>query len=207
MYKKPLIVFEGIEGTGKSTQIKNTIKYLKKKKYNYVHIREPGGSAESEKIRKLILNKNNNFHPMTDLFLYMAARNENLIKIINKNYKKKIILVDRFIYSTIAYQHFGMGLNKNLIIKLNKIILKKIKPSFVFYLKVNKKNLIKRLNRRKNKNRYDNFNIKFYQKVQNGFSKILNNKNNVMTIDTNDTLTNNKKQIINKLEILLNDYR
>ena len=176
MYKKPLIVFEGIEGTGKSTQIKNTINYLKKKKYKYVHIREPGGSAESEKIRKLILNRNNNFHAMTDLFLYMAARNENLIKIINKNYKKKIILIDRFIHSTIAYQHYGMSLDKNLIIKLNKIILKNIKPNFVFYLKVNKKNLIKRLNRRKNKNRYDSFNIKFYQKVQNGFSKILKKK-------------------------------
>ena len=100
-----------------------------------------------------------------------------------------------------------MGLNNNLIIKLNKIILKKIKPSFVFYLKVNKNNLIKRLSKRKNKNRYDSFNIKFYQKVQNGFNKILNNKNNVMTIDTNDTLTNNKNQIIKKLEILLNDYR
>ena len=203
MYKKPLIVFEGIEGTGKSTQIKNTINYLKKNKYKYVHIREPGGSAQSEKIRKLILNRNNNFHPMTDLFLYMAARNENLIKIINKNYKKKIILVDRFIYSTIAYQHFGMGLNKNLIIKLNKIILKKIKPNFIFYLKVNKKNLIKRLSRRKNKNRYDRFNMKFYQKVQNGFNKILNNKNNVMIINTNDTLINNKNQIIKKIKNII----
>ena len=73
MYKKPLIVFEGIEGTGKSTQIKNTIHYLKKKKYKFIHIREPGGSIESEKIRKLILNRNNNFHPMTDLLLYIAA--------------------------------------------------------------------------------------------------------------------------------------
>ena len=203
MYKKPLIVFEGIEGTGKSTQIKNTIHYLKKKKYKFIHIREPGGSIESEKIRKLILNRNNNFHPMTDLLLYIAARNENLIKIINKNYKKKIILIDRFIYSTIAYQHYGMGLDNNLIIKLNKIILKKIKPSFIFYLKVNKKNLIKRLSRRKNKNRYDRFNMKFYQRVQNGFNKILNNKNNVMIIDTNDSLTNNKNQIIKKIRNII----
>ena len=140
---------------------------------------------------------------MTDLFLYMAARNENLIKIINKNYKKKIILIDRFIYSTIAYQHFGMGLNNNLIIKLNKTILKKIKPSFIFYLKVNKKNLIKRLSRRKNKNRYDRFNMKFYQRVQNGFNKILNNKNNVMIIDSNDSLTNNKNQIIKKIKNII----
>ena len=203
MYKKPLIVFEGIEGAGKSTQIRNTIKYLKKKKYKFIHIREPGGSIGSEKIRKLILNRNNNFHPMTDLFLYMAARNENLIKIIDKNYKKKIILIDRFIYSTIAYQHFGMGLNNNLIIKLNKTILKKIKPSFIFYLKVNKKNLIKRLSRRKNKNRYDRFNMKFYQRVQNGFNKILNNKNNVMIIDSNDSLTNNKNQIIKKIKNII----
>ena len=114
MYKYPIIVFEGIEGSGKSFHIKNLEKYLKRKKVKYIKFREPGGSLNAEKIRKLILNKKSNFSNLTDLLLYMAARNENYQKIIKKNYKKKIIIIDRFIDSTIAYQHFGMGLDKKL---------------------------------------------------------------------------------------------
>jgi len=86
MYKKPIIVFEGIEGSGKSTHIKNVERYLLKKKANYIKLREPGGSRFSEKIRNLILNKNSNLDKITDLLLYMAARNENVNKIIKKNY-------------------------------------------------------------------------------------------------------------------------
>ena len=122
MSNYPLIIFEGIEGSGKSTQIKKVANYLKKKKRKFIQIREPGGSENSEKIRKLILNKKFKSSPTTDLLLYMASRNENIEKIILKNYKKKIILIDRFIYSSVAYQHYGMGISKNFIDNLNKSI-------------------------------------------------------------------------------------
>ena len=89
MYKYPIIVFEGIEGSGKSLHIKNLEKYLKKKKINYLKLREPGGSKNSEKIRNLILSKKSNFNKLTDLFLYLAARNENYHSVIRKNFKKK----------------------------------------------------------------------------------------------------------------------
>ena len=112
MYNKPIIVFEGVEGSGKTYHIKNIEKLLIKIKKKYVKLREPGGSANSEKIRKLILNKKSDLDRFTDLLLYLASRNENIEKIIKKNYRKKIILIDRFIDSTIAYQHYGMGLNK-----------------------------------------------------------------------------------------------
>ena len=114
MSKKPIIVFEGIEGSGKSFHINNVEKFLKKNRYPYVKFREPGGSKNSELIRKLILNKRSNFTKNTDLLLYLASRSEN-ISLIKKNYNKKIILIDRFIDSTIAYQHYGMGVNLNLI--------------------------------------------------------------------------------------------
>ena len=151
MYKYPIIVFEGIEGSGKSFHIKNLEKYLKKKKIKYISLREPGGSENSEKIRNLILKKSSNFNKLTDLFLYMASRNENYQSIIKKNYKKKIILIDRFVDSTIAYQHYGMGINKNLIINLNKFILKNLKPTFTFLNIVNMKNLKLRLKKRSKK--------------------------------------------------------
>jgi dTMP kinase len=110
MSKKPVIVFEGIEGSGKSLHILNVAKYLKKKNIDFIKVREPGGCINSEKIRKLILDKKSNFNKITDLLLYLSARSEN-IEIIRKNVGKKIILIDRFSDSTIAYQHYGMGVN------------------------------------------------------------------------------------------------
>ncbi len=197
--KKPLIVFEGIEGSGKTTLIDHISKNLKKKKLKFIKIREPGGNNNSELIRKLILNKNNKFNSFTDLMLYFAARNENIHMVIKKNYNKKIILMDRFTDSTLAYQHYGMGLDKNLIDKINKILLKKIKPRAVFVNVVSEKNLKKRLNLRKNKNRYDNFNINFYKKVQRGFLKLSKNRDNYFIIDSNKKLDENKNIVLNKV--------
>ena len=202
--KKPLIVFEGIEGTGKTTLIKHVSAYFKKKNISFVKIREPGGNKNSELIRKLILNKKNKFNSFTDLMLYFAARSENIEKIINKYYCKKIILIDRFTDSTLAYQHYGMKLDKLLINRINKILLKKIKPQIIFLNLVNEKNLKKRLNIRKNKNRYDNFKIKFYNKVQKGFLKISNNKKNYILINSNNSLAENKKKVLNHIIKVIN---
>ena len=203
MYKYPIIVFEGIEGSGKTLHVKNVENYLKKKKIKFVKFREPGGSKNSEKIRKLILSKNSNFNKLTDLLLYLAARNENYEKIIKKNYKKRIILIDRFIDSTIAYQHYGMGINKKIIASFNKIILKNIKPNFTFLNIVSMKNLKIRLRKRLKKNRYDNFNLSFYNKAQKGFIN-LSNKKNYMIINSDKEIFENKKMIIKKINSLLN---
>ena len=78
MSKKLIISFEGIEGSGKSFHLKNVAVFLKKKKIPFIKLREPGGSKNSEKIRKLILNNKSTFNKKTDLFLYLAARNENI---------------------------------------------------------------------------------------------------------------------------------
>jgi|TARA_B100000678_G_C18197525_1_gene498062 dTMP kinase len=203
MYKKPIIVFEGIEGSGKSYHIKNVSNYLKKKKIKFIKIREPGGSINSEKIRKLILNKKSKFDKFTDLLLYMASRNENFHNILLKNNKKKIILIDRFLDSTIAYQHYGMGINLKIIKYINSLILKKIKVNFTFLNTVNKKNLKLRLKKRKNLNRYDNFNFKFYSKVQNGFLKLAKNKKNYLIINSNLPIKLNKSIIFNKFKKLI----
>ena len=80
MYKKPILVFEGIEGSGKTTHIKNVVNYLKKKRVKYIKLREPGGNKNSEIFRKIILNKNSDLHTFTDLLLYFASRNENVLK-------------------------------------------------------------------------------------------------------------------------------
>ena len=135
--------------------------------------------------------------------LYLAARSENVEKIIKNNYRKKIILIDRFIDSTLAYQHYGMGINKKLIINLNKFILYKIKPDFTFLNIVNRKNLKIRLNKRINKNRYDKFNFNFYNKVQNGFINLAKSNNKYFIINSNNEIKYNKKLIIKKIISLI----
>jgi len=204
MSKKLIIAFEGIEGSGKSFHIKNVAKYLKNKRIGFIKIREPGGCKTSEKIRKLILNNKSNFNKKTDLLLYLASRSENIEKIIRKHYKKKVILIDRFVDSTIAYQHHGMGISKNFINLINNFLLEKIKVDFTFINLVNKKNFIFRLSKRKKLNRYDKFKPAFYKKSQNGFIKIYNsNKPKYMLINSNNPISLNKKLIVNKINNLL----
>jgi len=204
MYKKPIISFEGVEGSGKTTHIKNIERFLIKKKIKYLRFREPGGSNNSEKIRKLILSNKSNFHKVTDLLLYLAARNENLENLIKKNYRKKVILIDRFTDSTIAYQQYGMGINYKFINTINNFLTKKVNINLTFLNLVNSKNLRLRLAKRKNLNRYDKFKFNFYNKVQNGYIKISNiNKNKYIIIDSNKTISENKKQIIKEVDKLL----
>ena len=203
MSKKIIIVFEGIEGTGKSHHISNVAKYLKKNNKKFIQIREPGGSQNSEKIRKLILNNKSTFNKYTDLLLYLSARSEN-IELIKNNIEKKIILIDRFSDSTIAYQHYGMGVDLKFIKNINNFLLKDIKVDFTFLNIVSHKNMKSRLMKRKKLNRYDKFNNHFYDKVQKGFLKILKkNPKKYMKIDSNLSINHNEKIILNKINNLI----
>ena len=204
MSKYPIIIFEGIETSGKTTNFNIAVNYLKKKKKSFIKLREPGGSIFSEKIRKLILNKKLKLNNKTDLLLFYASRSENFEKIIKKNYKKKIILIDRFTDSTIAYQHFGMKLDLNIIKMLNKFIIGNFNPDLVFLSTVNSINLKKRLKKRSTLNRYDKFKLNFYSKVQNGYEKISRNKKIYIKINSNKNSINDVKNIIiNKLEKII----
>ena len=203
MFKKPIIVFEGVEGSGKTYHISNVSKYLNKKNIDHIKLREPGGTLNAERIRKLILNDKSNFNKNTDLLLYLAARSEN-ISMLKKNYKKKIILIDRFTDSTIAYQHYGLGADLKLIELINKYLLKNLKVDFTFVNIVNKKNMIQRLKIRKNLNRYDKFKVNFYSKVQNGFLKLAHkNRKKTLIINSNLDINENKSLVIEKVNKLI----
>lgn len=204
MSKKPIIVFEGIEGSGKTFHLDNVSNYLKRKKIPFLKIREPGGSKNSEIIRKLILNNKSSFNKNTDLLLYLSARSEN-IELIKKNYKKKIILIDRFTDSTVAYQHYGMGVENSIINQINKFLLKDIKVNFTFLNTVNHKNMILRLKQRKRLNRYDKFDASFYNKVQRGFINLMKKKkkNSFMIIDSNKPINDNKEIVLRKIDKLI----
>ena len=204
MFKKKafFIVFEGIEGSGKSYHCKKTIKFLHKKRIKTKSIREPGGCKTAEKIRNLILTgKTNKFDKLTDTLLYLAARNENFIKNIKNNLlKKQVIVCDRFIDSTIAYQAYGLNVNRIFIERVNNYILNNFKPDLVIYLYANKQVIRKRLNKRINKNRYDKFSFKFYQKVHHGYLSISKKRKNFIKVNTSDSAFSVQKKILGIIE-------
>ena len=193
MYKKKpfFIVFEGVEGCGKSYQSKKLFKKLKENKIDSILTREPGGTKSSELIRNLILkdyfskNSKEKFDKYTDTLLYLAARNEHIInKIKPALKKKKVVICDRFIDSTLAYQVYGKKVDLNFINNIHKKILGNLKPNLVFILKVSEKSSRARLRKRKTKNRYDNFARSFYAKAQKSFIKIAKNKKNYFILES-----------------------
>ena len=193
MYKKKpfFIVFEGVEGCGKSFQSKKLQINLKKKKISTLLTREPGGTRRAELIRNLILkdyfNKDNNekFDKYTDTLLYLAARNEHIKNKIKPALKKKIVVIcDRFTDSTLAYQVYGKKINLDFINNIHKQILDGIKPNLTFILKVTSNASSKRLKKRKSKNRYDNFKQSFYSKAQKSFLQIAKNKKNYFVLES-----------------------
>ncbi len=203
MYKKKpfFIVFEGVEGCGKSFQSNKLLNNLKKKKISTILTREPGGTETAELIRNLILKdyfkklKRDKFDKYTDTLLYLAARNEHVKnKIIPSLKKKKVVICDRFIDSTIAYQVYGKKVSLKFINNIHKIILGKLKPNLTFVLKVRPNVSKKRLKKRKSKNRYDNFPQSFYDKAQKSFLKISKNKKNYFVLDSslNDSSLENE---------------
>ena len=198
MYKKkPLfITFEGIEGCGKSYQSLKLYKNLKKIKIPTIITREPGGTISAEKIRALILD--DYFHPdskekfdkYTDTLLYLASRNEHIKnKIRPAILKKKVVICDRFVDSTMAYQVFGKKVDRSLVNFIHSKILQKVKPDLTFILRVNLSKAMKRIKNRKNNNRYDRFSKNFYKKVQNSFLKIgrSNKKRYIILDNSRDT--------------------
>ena len=206
MYKKKIfIVFEGIEGTGKSSHSLSLVKKLKSLKISSVYLREPGGSKEAECIRNFLLkNENKRFNSLTDTLLYLAARNENVLKKIKPFYKKKIIICDRFVDSTLAYQHYGLGVKKHFINFVNKEIMGSIKPDYTFLMYLNVNKSILRISNRKIINRYDKFKKSFYKKVQNGFLKISSkNKSKYMIINSSNKFETNQTIIFNQVKKLI----
>ena len=200
MYKK-IIVFEGIDGSGKTFHLNEVAKYLSKKKIKFIKIREPGGTKNSEIIRNIILNKKSTFKKKTDLLLYLAARNENYENLIKPYLNRKVILIDRFIDSTIAYQHYGFKINKRVIKELNNFILGNLKPNFTFFHYVPIKKIKKNISGKKNK--YDSFSKNFYDKVQTGFSSILKKNKNKLLIDSSKNKKYNIELIKNRINKIL----
>jgi dTMP kinase len=197
------ITFEGIEGSGKSTQIKSLYTFLKNNISKKIFLtREPGGTKISEKIRNIVikdLDSSNN--PLTELFLLFAARAEHYDLIKKKLNDGFIVLCDRYLDSTIAYQHFNGTIELKIINYLQKLIDKNIKPNLTILLDVKPSISKKRMHLRKKKfDRFDNESLKKMEIVRKGFLKIAKlNKKRIVVINNNLDQDASERKIKSKI--------
>lgn len=167
------ITFEGVEGAGKSTQIKMLSKYLKEKNINFISLREPGGTIIGEKIRKILLkDKNLKIDPVTEMLLMMVSRRELLIqKILPALKENKMVLCDRFIDSTIAYQGYGRGIEIGWIKDIFRLVCFNHYPDLTILLDIETEEGFKRI-KGKEKDRFEEEESSFHRRIREGFLKI-----------------------------------
>lgn len=205
------ITFEGLDGSGKTTAIKELIYFLKENKLdgNFVFTREPGGSGikEAEYIRKFVLSPKYEIDPMSEALLYLTSRKMHLVKIINPALaSNKIVVCDRFIDSSLAYQGAGRELGIEKIKMLNSLVTDNIKPDLTFFIKISPEVAIKRLTKQGGEfDRLENEGIEFYKKINKGYEEVIKNDlSRFVIIDGELEIKEVAKKVIKKIMEIIN---
>lgn len=200
------ITIEGLDGSGKSTQIRLLEEYLKDKGYNVVVTREPGGTRISEDIRKIILDTSNtDMSPYTEALLYAASRAQHVYETILPALKEgKIVICDRFVDSSLAYQGFARGLGIGKIKEINDFATEGLKPDITLFFDIDIDTALKRIGNRATKDRLDKENIEFHKKVYEGYMKIKEMySNRIEIINAASDIQNTFKQVKRVIDRLL----
>lgn len=174
MRKGLFITAEGMDGSGKTTQIRLMEEYIKKKGLEVVLTREPGGTAISEKIRSIILDpENTEMADVTEMMLYAASRAQHVEELIKPSVDEgKVIICDRFIDSTYVYQGFGRGIDINRIEEINRIAMKGIFPDITLFFDLSPEIALKRRLGATAGDRIENENMEFHMKVYEGYKRL-----------------------------------
>jgi len=208
-----LITFEGIEGSGKTTQLEYIVEYLVKKGIKSVITKEPGGTKIGENIRSILLDpKNGLIDPLTELLLYCADRAQHIKQFILPMMNEgKIVLCDRFHDSTIVYQGFARGLDADLIKQLNALILGNLRPDKTFLLDLPPEVGLRRAwsqinhgNRPDTETRFEKESMNFHQKIRDGYLKLSKSEpERFVIIDASGDVATVKEQILKEIEALI----
>ncbi len=196
------ITFEGSEGCGKSTQSKLLYRYLKANGYDVVYLREPGGTKISEKIRKILLDaRNTGMDVQCEMLLYMASRAQIVTEIIRPSLKQgKIVICDRFLDSTLAYQGYGLGMDKTLIRSIGYFATGGLKPDLTIFLDLP---VEKGLNvRSRAKDRIEQRSVDYHKRVRRGYfmlAKIEPKRIKIVKVEKEkDTTQQNIRAVVKK---------
>ncbi|MDW3094473.1 MAG: dTMP kinase [Gammaproteobacteria bacterium] len=206
--KGSFISFEGIEGSGKSTQLSFAVEYLQAKNIEVVQTREPGGTLVGEKIRDVLLdNQLPSMYVDTELMLMFAARVEHVRKVIQPALQAgKWVVCDRFYDATYAYQGYGRDIDLTRIDALKEFSIGRLSPDLTLLLDVSLEVSMDRVTKRGNKDRFENEKVDFYKKVRNGYLQIAeNNSSRVSIVDANNSIDEVQKAIRIHLDGLLNE--
>lgn len=198
------ITFEGPEGSGKTTVIEGVKEYLSKK-YNVVTTREPGGIRISELIRDVLLAKGNEMDGRTEALLFAASRRQHLVeKIIPALERGDVVLCDRFVDSSLAYQGFARDIGIDGIWSINKFAIEDVMPDLTIYLKLDPEAGIDRiLSNKRDDNRLDNESIQFHKKVVLGYNELSDNfKERIKVVDASQS----KEQVLKDTIHIINQY-
>ncbi|MFH1223930.1 MAG: dTMP kinase [Pseudomonadota bacterium] len=199
--KSLFITIEGIEGVGKTTQLKLLEKYLTEQKIKHISTREPGGVPFAETMRKVLLHEE--IAPMTELLLYEAARSEHFEKIVQPALQRgNVVICDRFIDATIAYQGYGRGIDTELIDTLNRIATSGRKPDVTFFIDIPVKMAFERLKQRGTEpDKFEKLSHDFYERVRSGYLTIHKKEpNRVIVIDGSGSPEATHKLITDKIK-------
>lgn len=193
------ITFEGVEGSGKTTQVKLLQHYLESKGFPLLVSKEPGGTEVGEKIREILLHNKMNINPYTEVFLYLASRSENTVNLIMPALQsKKIVIVDRYSDSTLAYQISGRNLPEKIIIEINTLSTRGLTPDLTFLLDFDPEQGLLRIGLKKD--RIERENIDFHLKVRAAYKKIARqNPERIVILDASNSVENIHKAIIKKI--------
>ena len=175
MAKGLFLVVEGPDGAGKTTVTEKVVERLRKEGYDLIHTREPGGIAIAEQIRSVILDPANTaMDGKTEALLYAAARRQHLVeKIAPAVASGRIVICERFLESSLAYQGYGRQLGFDDILAINRFAIGEFMPDKTFYLDVDEETGLKRVESRGNKDRMDSESLAFHKRVIAGYQQVL----------------------------------
>jgi dTMP kinase len=168
---KKFISFEGIEGSGKTTQTKLLHEFILAKGYQSTLTREPGGTKIAEKIRQILISEK--MDGICELLLNFAARRDHIENLIKPQISVgNFIISDRFFDSTFAYQGFGFGVDTEIIEKIKNLTISDFSPDITFFIDIDIEIMQQRISSRLDNNKYENLPLEFHKKVRNGFLEI-----------------------------------
>ncbi|MBQ8941878.1 MAG: dTMP kinase [Firmicutes bacterium] len=202
------ISIEGTDGSGKTTQIRLLEEYFKNKGFYVVCTREPGGNMISEKIRELIIDKENTeMTAVTEALLYAAARAQHVTSdILPVLEDGGIVISDRFLDSSLVYQGFARGLGIKTVKDMNKYAVNGLEPDMTFFLRLKPEDGIKRKKNQKELDRMESENEKFHQMVYGGYMQLARrNKQRIKVIDALKSVEDIHKEIIENIEKLFSE--
>ncbi len=207
------ITLEGIEGSGKTSQLKHVIKFLQSKGYDCIGTREPGGTMIGEKIRAILLDPENKaLDPLTELLLYVADRTQHIMEFVNPLLSAgKTVVCDRYYDATTVYQGFARGIDVGLINRLHSLVLEDVKPDITILLDLPPQTGLSRAwkqiksgARTGDETRFEAETILFHEKVRAGYLELAGHEpERFRVIDAMQDEDKVKKDIIRELSLFL----